>query len=204
MTNVIDITLEQLDGLTKTLLGQMRFSRFEPDVIIFIETGSRLLASSMHEATGIPAFSLTIQRSGNSTKARISSLLSLLPVFLQNFLRQVERALNLHSSNARKIAAAPTIDLSRKKILILDDAADSGQSLLTAKKWAMDNGAPETEIKLATVTVTQPKAMEIVDFWIHNRLCRFPWSSDSREKEEYQKIYEQVDTEKLAAGSLRF
>jgi hypoxanthine phosphoribosyltransferase len=204
MSKVIDITLEELDGLTTTLLKQMRSSCFEPDVIIFIETGARLLASCLHESTGIPTHPLKIQRSGTSSKTRISSLLGHFPVILQNFLRRAERKLNLYSSNVRRIAEAPAIDLSCKKILILDDAADSGQSLITAKKWAIDNGGDETEIKVATVAVTQPKAMEIVDFWIHNQLCRFPWSSDSRQRDEFQRLYEQVDKQKLAAGSLRF
>lgn len=200
---VIDITLEDLESLTKMLLDEMRSAHFEPDVIIYLETGARLLAFYFHKATGIPAISLSIQRPGNSIKVRIASLLCLLPRSLHNVIRQVERKFSLQRSNARKmVTSALETNLIGKKILILDDAADSGQSLILARQWALESGGSEMEIRLATIAVTQPRTEKIVDYWIYSQLCRFPWSSDSQERREYLKLYEQIDPTKLAAGTL--
>jgi uncharacterized protein len=200
-TEIVDISLGDLEGLTKNLLGRVRLSHFEPDVVVYLETGARLLAVHFHKLTGIAAAPLTIQRSGNATKGRIVTVLGVLPRFLQNLLRRIERQYASRGLNTRKITQAPEIDLLKKKVLILDDAADSGQSLLLAKQWVLERGGAEADIKLATIAVTQPGAKRIVDFWIYPQLCRFPWSSDSEEREDYLRLYEQVDTAKLAVSS---
>jgi hypoxanthine phosphoribosyltransferase len=201
---VIDITLGELEGLIERLAEQIESSGFTPNVVVYLETGARLLAFHFHQLTGIAAVPLTIQRSGNATKARIAGLLVLFPKFLQDLLRRIESQLAQQGASKRSIHMAPEINFSDKNVLILDDAADSGQSLLLAKRWVLEKGGVETKLRLATIAVTQPKAREIVDFWIYSQLCRFPWSSDSREREEYLKLYEQVDPERLAASSLRF
>jgi uncharacterized protein len=200
-TEIVDINLGDLESLAKTMLCRIRLSHFEPDVIVYLETGARLLAVQFHKLTGIAAVPLTIQRSGNSTKARVVTVLGALPRFLQNLLRRIERQFASLAPKKRRIAKAPEIDLLKKKVLILDDAADSGQSLLLAKQWVLERGGAEVDIKLATIAVTQPGARELVDFWIYQQLCRFPWSSDSREREEYLRLYEQFDPAKLAASS---
>jgi len=144
---------------------------------------------------------LTIQRPGNSTKFRIVAVLGILPLSLQNLLRRIERQFVSRRPNKRKITKAPEIDFFRKKVLILDDAADSGESLFLAKHWILERGGVEAEVKSATIAVTQTGAKEVVDFWIYHQLCRFPWSSDSREREEYLRLYEQFDPAKLATSS---
>jgi phosphoribosylpyrophosphate synthetase len=200
-TEIIDIKLSDLESLTETLRTRLELSQFEPDVVVYLETGARLLAFHFHKLTGTAAASLTIQRPGSSLKVRIVPILSALPQFLQNLLRQTERQFASRGANKRKILHASQIDLFKKKVLILDDAADSGQSLLLAKQWVLKKGGTEGNIKLATIAVTQPRAKEIVDFWIYHQLCRFPWSSDSIEREECLRLYAQIDPAKLATSS---
>ena len=198
---IININLGDLEGLTEVLLDHIRQAHFEPDVIVYLETGARLLAVHFHRRTGIALVPLTIQRPGNSTKVRIVAVLGILPLSLQNLLRRIERQFVSRRPNKRKITKAPEIDFFRKKVLILDDAADSGESLLLAKHWILERGGVEAEVKSATIAVTQTGAKEVVDFWIYHQLCRFPWSSDSREREEYLRLYEQFDPAKLATSS---
>jgi len=200
-TEIIDISLGDLESLTETLFNHVRQSHFEPDVVVYLETGARLLAVHFHKRTGIAAVPLTIQRPGNSTKLHIATILGVLPRFLQNLMRRIERRFVSRETKKRKITKAPEIEFFKKKVLILDDAADSGESLFLAKHWVLERGGIEADVKLATIAVTQPRAKEIVDFWIYHQLCRFPWSSDSREREEYLRLYEQVDPAKLATSS---
>jgi hypoxanthine phosphoribosyltransferase len=197
-----EIALDDLENLTETLLNQIRSSHFEPDVVVYLETGARLLASHFLRLTGVQAIPLTIQRSGNRSKARIAFLLRIFPRVIKNGLRRIERRVGSQGSNKRTLAPAPEVDLSGKRVLILDDAADSGQSLLIAKQWVLQRGAVAREIRVAVVTVTQSRAKEIVDFWIYDQLCRFPWSSDSREREKYLRFYEQSDPTRATLGHL--
>jgi len=201
-SSIEDVKLNDLQMLTETLVSQMKEAQFKPDVVIYLETGARLIGACFYKATQVPVIPITIQRPNSSSKARITTLFINMPVFLQNFLRKVERRVLSFTPNPRTISAAPQVNLVGKKVLILDDAADSGESLLLAKKWAMEKNAIEENIRLATIAVTQLRAKQIVDFWIYPRICRFPWSSDSRERVEYLKQYEQTDPAKFTIGHL--
>ncbi len=196
------IELKDIEPLTCALWDRLTSANFHPDLVIYLETGARLIAASFHKTTGIPAIPLTIRRSGSSSKARVSSLLAALPIPLQDLLRKLESRSTMTASNVRIITAAPMVNLLQNKILILDDAADSGESLRLARQWAIDMGADESKIKFATIAVTQPDAKQLVDFWVYSQICRFPWSSDSREREEYLKLYEQTDPKRFKAGNL--
>jgi len=196
------IRLADIDSLTQTLLEYIDQSAFAPDRIIYIETGARLLAASVHRKRRIPTLPIVIRRAGSPTKARYAFLLRLIPRSILDLLRRIERRRSSLSLNIRHIEAAPDADLTRKCVLILDDAADSGESLLLARRWAIEKGAAAGDVKFATISVTQARARELVSYWIFPQLCRFPWSSDSGERQEYVSLYEQIDPDQLAVGDL--
>lgn len=196
------VHLTDIDSLAQRLLDHIDQSTFAPDQILYIETGARLLAASFHRKRRIPMLPIVIRRAGSSTKARYSFLLRLIPLWILDLLRQLERRRSSSAPNMRHIEAAPDADFTRKRVLILDDAADSGESLLLARRWVMERGAAECDVKFATISVTQARARELVSYWIYPQLCRFPWSSDSEERQEYVSLYEQIDPGQLAVGNL--
>lgn len=196
------IHLTDIDLLAQRLLEHIDQSTFAPDQILYIETGARLLAASFHQKRRIPTLPIVIRRAGSTTKARYSFLLRLIPLPILDLLRKLERGRSSSALNIRHIEAAPNADFTSKRVLILDDAADSGESLLLAQRWVMERGAAESDIKFATISVTQDRARELVSYWIYPQLCRFPWSSDSAERQEYVSLYEQIDPGQLATGDL--
>lgn len=196
------VRLADVDPLTEKLVDSITKSSFDPDLIVYIETGARLLAASLHRKMRIPALPIVIRRRGSATKARYSSLLRSVPTPVLDFLRDFERRRNSSAASIRVIEAAPEADLRNKRVLIVDDAADSGESLTVAGRWAMAKGAAESEIRYATISVTQSRACDLVSFWIYSQLCRFPWSSDSAERQQYLSLYEQIDPGQLAAGDI--
>lgn len=196
------IHLADIDSLAQELLEDIDQSRFAPDQILYIETGARLLAASLHRKRRIPALPIVIRRAGSSTKARYSHVLRLIPLSILDFLRKLESRRSSSTLNIRHIESAPDADFTNKRVLILDDAADSGESLLLARRWAVERGAAECDVRFATVSVTQARAREMVSYWIYPQLCRFPWSSDSGERQEYFSLYEQIDPRQLATGDL--
>jgi hypoxanthine phosphoribosyltransferase len=202
VTNVKTIRLADINPLAQKLSESIDQSAFAPDLILYIETGARLLAASLHTKRRIPALPIIIRRAGSATKARYSFLIRLIPLFILDLFRKLERRRSSFAQNIRHIEAAPEVDFTYKRILILDDAADSGESLLLARRWAVKRGAAECDIKFATISVTQTRARELVSYWIYPQLCRFPWSSDSKERQEYVSLYEQIDPNKLAISDL--
>ena len=203
-TGVKTIRLADIDSLAHKLSDLIDRSPFTPDGILYIETGSRLLAASLHKKTGIPTFPIVIRRGGSSAKARWSFFLRLIPVSILDLLRELERTRSSIGSNIRHSELGPERDFSGKRVLILDDAADSGESLLLARRWVVDRGAAEADVRFATISVTQARTRELVSYWIYSQLCRFPWSSDSQERQEYLSLYEQIDPSQLAIGHFRF
>jgi len=202
IASVKTIRLADIDSLVQRLSENIDQSTFVPDQVLYIETGAQLLAATLHRKKRIPTLPIVIRRAGSSTKARYSSLFRLIPLPLLDLLRQLESRRSSSTQNVRHIEAAPNADLTRKRVLILDDAADSGESLLLARRWAMERGAAESNVRFATISVTQPQARELVSYWIYPQLCRFPWSSDSGERQEYVSLYEQIDPNQLAIGNL--
>jgi hypoxanthine phosphoribosyltransferase len=202
LAGVKTVHLADIDSLVEKLLEYIDQSTFAPDQILYIETGARLLAASLHRKRRISTSPIVIRRAGSSTKVRYSFLFRLIPVSILDLLRKLERRRSSSAPNIRHIEAAPDADFTRKRVLILDDAADSGESLLLARRWVMERGAAECDIKFATISVTQAKARELVSYWIYPQLCRFPWSSDSMERQEYVSLYEQIDPGQLAVGDL--
>jgi hypoxanthine phosphoribosyltransferase len=202
IAGVRTIHLADIDSLVEKLVEYIDQSKFTPDQILYIETGARFLAASLHRKRRIPTFPIVIRRAGSTTKARYSFLLRLIPLSILDLLRRLERRRSSLNQNVRHIEAAPETDFTHKRVLILDDAADSGESLLLARRWAMERGAAECDVRFATISVTQAKARELVSYWIYPQLCRFPWSSDSGERQEYVSLYEQIDPNQLAIGDL--
>ena len=68
------------------------------------------------------------------------------------------------------------------RILIVDDAVDSGSTMAAVRKAINAIANPSAVIKIAAITVTTPAPFIEPDFFLLYRyvLCRFPWSLDSK------------------------
>jgi len=102
---------------------------------------------------------------------------------------RIEFYKNIAQTSNQPILKQPlTIQVTGKKILIVDDISDSGQSLKMAKQHLLEKGASET--KIATLyakktTTTMPDYVEkITERWIV-----FPWEI----KETLRQILEKQD-----------
>jgi hypoxanthine phosphoribosyltransferase len=61
--------------------------------------------------------------------------------------------------------AVKDIDLSGKKVLIVDDICDTGKSLIVAKEFVQKNWKP-AEIRLATMQHIEPVAQITPDYYV--------------------------------------
>lgn len=156
-------------------------SGFRPDAVLSIATGGVFVGELMFE--GIPHLQTRLQRP--STKAKggfVKQLVKQLPRCIQNWLRIAESAflgIIPHPETAPANVALP--DLSHyRRILIVDDAVDSGATL-KAVCLAVASRHETAEIKTAAVTQTTLNPLIKPDFTVFNNktLIRFPWSMDN-------------------------
>ena len=67
----------------------------------------------------------------------------------------------------------------KRKVLLVDDAIDSGATLLLIKQYLL-NEFPDIDVKIAVITVTTRHPLVMADYYRYNNrtLIRFPWSND--------------------------
>lgn len=170
------------------LASAVALSGFYPDVVVGIKTGGdvigRLIAERFSEAVYLP---VSASRPGTSAKNGKRSILSRLPYFVTDTLRIMEsKVLSWFASgNAERNVEfqidAEFRDLMNKsgcKVLIIDDAIDSGATLRQVKGKLLEL-FPRCICKSAVITVTTSSPVESPDFRLfNNKLIRFPWSTD--------------------------
>jgi len=165
--------------------------------LVGIRTGGLVVAQSMIRAasTPLPVLALTCRRELTKVKSRLKAvrtLLSALPQPTANLLRRVEHRLitapSAHRAQPRQIDRTEVENIGHcvtmlpapTRILVIDDAVDSGATLATALQVLRNVCPPGTEIRSAVITQTLDRPIVRADYVLHRgTLCRFPWSFDA-------------------------
>lgn len=171
---------------------------YQPDLVIGVLTGGgyvgREMMKALPESLDRKYAEIKIQRSGTKKKEKglLKVIIKYSPTFLLNWMRMLEsvvlerKAKKNNPKRTGPIIIPEEIDEflkeSPKKILLVDDAIDSGATLYLLKEHLgiYKNAA----IKLAVITVTTPHPITDADYYLyHDRvLVRFPWSNDVKKK----------------------
>jgi hypoxanthine phosphoribosyltransferase len=157
---------------------KIRQSSFKPDVIVGVTRGGWVPARVLSDLLGVPDFAtVRVEFYLGVTETRNE------PVLIQG------------------VSAAVT----GKKVLIVDDVADTGKSLQLAREHVLQQGA--TEVKIATV-YRKPWSVIKPDYYETETSCWvvFPWET----KETIRKIVEKhgdkkaidMETAKLVKAGL--
>lgn len=167
------------------------------DAIVGVKRGGAYVADAFcrhfpRDAYGLRS-DVALQRPSTKKKgAGLARILKRLPLPLLDLMRMAEaKALEwLHSptsppperktdipADLRQLLATT----ERPKILLIDDAIDSGDTLFAIVE-ALKNTNRQTRITTAVITVTTWRPRILPDFTLYkNRtLLRFPWSDDYR------------------------
>ena len=171
-------------------------SGFTPTLIVGIRTGGLAVAQAMGRAASadLPVLAITCQRASTAAKSRfplLRLLLRALPRPLVDALRRLEHQFLVMSrtrkpprrivDHAEAAAIAATLkDTPAPRVLIADDAVDSGATLLTVLQALRAVCPRGTEFRSAAITQTQEHPAAQPDYVLHRGvLCRFPWSFDA-------------------------
>ena len=177
-------------------LMQMIERDFVPTLLVGVRTGGLIVAEAMARAASnsLPVLPLTCRRRSTRLKSLtpgLRFLLSRLPPQALDRLRQAEHRL---LTSRRRQASPPRVDQEEvaaieswlrrsrraERVVITDDAVDSGATL-AAVLQALDGVCPPaTRLRTAAITVTQAQPQVRPTYTLYSGvLCRFPWSFDA-------------------------
>lgn len=178
-----------------SLLHQV-LGRFRPTLLVGIRTGGLVVAETMQQAApDIPLMPLTCRRTATGWKARVKILprvLAALPQPAVDRLRWLEH--RVLSPRRRRSAGQQQTDRAEaeaigrflaqqptpRRVLIVDDAVDSGVTLATVQALLRQVCPPDTEFRSSAITLTLSRPLAEPDFVLYRGvLCRFPWSFDA-------------------------
>ncbi len=157
-------------------------SGFKPDLIVYIETGARLVTVSLCRELGVPAVGVRASRPGGRLKAFLAPLASRLPRGVKDRLRRWEERSRVHGATGRTIAWPEHVSVSGRRVLLVDDAADTGNTIAAVRAELVARGAEAPAIRTAVLAATSAEGQREVDFFLFDRNCRMPWSADSGER----------------------
>ena len=168
-----------------------------PDIVVGIRSGGMHVAQAMAACLPVSTkvLGITCRRPGTAAKQRMplfTKVLRRLPPLVTDRLRVIEHhmqrrrprrvaAVRLDQVELMGIAAAMACHPAGR-LLVVDDAVDSGATLACVLAGLAQIAPPELDITSAAITVTMPDPVVLPDHALHRfALCRFPWSFDARE-----------------------
>lgn len=186
---VLTVGYNDIAEYVSRIIQQMKVDGFLPDAVVGIRTGGVYIADIFARQlvfNGGTALQISVSRPSSKNKKKFfSSLIKLLPTKMLDFLRIIEAKMMFKSSGRSRIfdISLPVELESRRysKILIVDDAVDSGATL-SAVLRVIESRYPGVGIKTAAITVTTDNPTVCPDYYLYKNstLIRFPWSLDSK------------------------
>ena len=164
------------------LREKVEASGFQPDAVIAIPRAGVWIQDAAW--TDFPRFPVKLIRpSKGKLKKLVSGVIKRLPLRLRDNIRiwEARKLVKRHGHMTNTGIILPTLPDNVSKILLIDDAVDSGATLKAiVEKFKAEY--PNAEIRSAVITLTYPQAVYKPDYCIYNNLTliRTPWSIDMR------------------------
>lgn len=182
------VTLAEVPALAHELAGRVRAAQFQPDLIAYVETGARLLAWELCREFGVKAVAVEASRGGRGLKRLLAPLATALPRRIIDSLRRAEELSGVHRVTNRSVKLPPDLNLEGRSVLLVDDAADTGRTIMAVRAALQSCRHPPAQLRAAVLAATMPEAVRAVDFHLLDRNCCLPWSSDSAEREVARRL----------------
>lgn len=170
---------------------------YAADVIVGIRTGGLVVAEAMAKSCvrPLPVLPLTCRRASTAAKTRVKlvrTAVARLPLPVADALRRLEhrwitsrrvqqdRPQTVDSLEAEKISAWLSSAPKPCRVLVADDAVDSGMTLAAVLQVLHEIDTDGIDVRSAAITQTLPHPKVKPDYVLfHGTLCRFPWSLDA-------------------------
>lgn len=192
----IEHSLESYHIESMMLAKMVDATGYKPDCIAYLARGSWQIGQACSEYFGVPLVELSAHRSGDSAKEQTHSLLAELPRPIKRYIRQLEITFRLRiadSAGQKKTICITDRFLppkEPKRILLVDDSADTGASVRLGK-GLLHTAYPSAKIKVAVANSFAPaREAGLIDWSLHEDcLTSTPMSKDNRDYERACKAY---------------
>ena len=196
-SKIIDVDLVQLKKMSVELAKQVRRNDYEPEHILYVERAGLLIGYEVARFFNCSISGIHSKRSGETLKSKVKVILRYLPGFVTHMLRRLELKSNIHEiKKNRNVYCEKNLPPTDKRILIIDDAIDTGYSLVAILEFLEKHGCKKEMVKTGVLTTTGTKQVIRADFSLFDQIiCAFPWSYDSGEYTKTQKLYNFIKAE---------
>ena len=189
MVNYLELSIENVKDKCRELNNKIDF---DYDLVIFIAKGSYIIGQELANISNVPLLEIFATRKGGKLKKVLKPFLKIIPRKVLISLRKKEMNSTYHEkNNDRQVSFDKDIYsnyLNSKKVLLVDDSIDSGNSVLLTKK-AIEDFFKNSEVRVAVFNVMS-KSQVRPDYYLYEdmMICG-PWSNDSRENSMHNKLY---------------
>lgn len=197
MKRVITVSERELKKLATQLLDLMVADGFSPDVLIGIANGGAHVVGALPNDRYINQFTCRLQRPSTAFKDRASigqRIVGALPYRVTDLLRVAEDRLAQRGSvtlpvappsldESLRIAARAICEDGLRNIAVVDDAVDSGGTLVRVVGALRELLPPDADVRTAVITRTRRPDQTLLEpdyFLFESTLCRFHWAPDYR------------------------
>ncbi|MDA3836066.1 MAG: phosphoribosyltransferase [Nanoarchaeota archaeon] len=168
----LNINLDTSIKISKQL-GKIILKKYKADIVVTIPEGGILPANEISKILKIPFFKIDVKR-----KINFKHIYQMIPKKLHFIVRPIHRiAFRIRTP---ELMNTLNFNCRNKKILIIDDATETGKTLKVTKNILKKMGSKE--IKVATLSYLNG---EKPDFFINRNLLKFPWSKDSLDYKKF-------------------
>lgn len=179
---MITLGIEELQAAAKAL--EKKAEAFAPDLVIGIATGGEIVADMMFN--NVPHISVKSSRRSTAAKQRfgwIWAIILHLPRCIKDAMRVAEARCLSHGKGKMQEPLVLDADTQAaiaqsKRILIVDDAIDSGKTMKRVID-AIRGVDGDRDLAVASITETMKEPIVAADYKLYcGVLVRFPWSKD--------------------------
>lgn len=194
-----EYSLESLRDESIKLARLVEKDGYRPDCVAYLARGGWAIGKAISEHFGAPLIELSAHRSGNAAKERSASLLARLPRSIRRALREWEMKKRLSGDNGEtqrksvRLTERYDAPADARRILLVDDSADTGSSLAAACEKLSDM-FPGADVRTAVLNIfPRAKSAARIDWYMYeSSLLCLPSSKDNAEYPLFVRKYEEV------------
>lgn len=179
---ILTLPKPQFEATCRRLRETVESSGFNYDAVIGIPRGGDFIIDAAW--ADAPRLTIALHRPPKGAlKKRLSHLIRLLPLKVKDRLRiwEAKRLLTRQGHMSSTHITLPSIPYEVKKVLLIDDAVDTGDTLKAVSDLIKET-YPSLEVRTAALTVTASQPEIMPDYYLYHdhTLIRAPWAIDMK------------------------